>query len=622
MASTDLGVIGDVASTSPPQPSDPAAHPGSHGHDCRGHHRILLTLLLVGFVLCAATYSVAAPLWEAPDESEHFQYVAYLLAHHRLPSHLPSIQPSGNNEGNQPPLYYVLVAPVAIGLDLSDAARIRLNPHMGWVNDPSAVATTAHLLDEGWPYHGAFLAAHRIRLLSTLFGALTIVLTFGIAREVTGDRSTALLAAALLALLPGFLFASATIDNDVLANTLGALLLLTVVWRGRMSLKGGLAVGVTSALALMTKLDLLPLVAIGGLLLTWQALNRRRPAIVACLAMPLLPTLAFWLWRIYSGDHNLIGDRVTWPPPLPGSTGPLDWSLPSKFATGIWTSLFGAFGRQNVFMPGWHYLIYGLVYLGGWSLALTRSSRLSDKRKYNAHRRLLLIWLAIPILAILGRYFLLIGPRTGYDHSRFLYPALPALVIFTAVGLRRLANAWPRLGALMPAGIVAGTLSAFALPWLVIAPTYPPPFPVTNAVPPSATPVEDGQFATNVDLAAIRLPPTAVAAGQAAIVTFYWRVQQPLPDGIWLFVHVVNAAGQTAAAFDGAPLYNTLPLSYWRRGDVVIDREILTVHANAAAGLYQVKVGWYKPKTGARVPLTSGGNELAAGTVLISRPAL
>jgi hypothetical protein len=98
-------------------------------------------------------------------------------------------------------------------------------------------------------------------------------------------------------------------------------------------------------------------------------------------------------------------------------------------------------------------------------------------------------------------------------------------------------------------------------------------------------------------------------------------VQHPLPDGTWLFVHVVNDLGQTAAAFDGAPLYNTFPLSYWRHGDVVIDRELLTFHADAAAGLYQVKVGWYNPKTGARVPLASAGNELSAGTVLIAPAA-
>ncbi|HEY8741758.1 MAG TPA: glycosyltransferase family 39 protein, partial [Chloroflexota bacterium] len=510
MASPDLDVTaGGAAAAAAPVSYATARQPERTE---RGRHRLLLALLLVGFVLCAATYSVAAPLWEASDESEHFQYIVYLLTQHRLPSRLPSIQPSGNNEGNQPPLYYLVVAPVALGLDLSDAARIRLNPHMGWVNDPSGVAATAHLLDEGWPYHGAFLAAHRIRLLSALFGALTILLTFGIARETTGDHSTALLAAALLALLPGFLFASATIDNDVLANTLGAALLLIVVWRGGGSYRRGLAFGATSTLALLTKLDLLPLVAIGGLFLAWQAVRSHRPATLAYLAIPVLPALGFWLWRIHQGDHNLIGDRVTWPPPLPGSTGPLDWSLPDNFTIDMWRSLLGAFGRQNVFMPGWLYLVYGLVYLGGGAVALRRWQKRPGNPSPKDHRLLLFVWLAIPFLAIVGRYFLLTGPRTGYDSSRFLYPALPALVTLTAMGLRRLVANWPRLGALLPAGLAAGALSAFALPWLVIAPTYPPPFPVTNVAPPGATPVAGGQFAANVALAAVQMPHATITA--------------------------------------------------------------------------------------------------------------
>lgn len=222
----------------------------------RRSHAALLALL-AGLMLCAATYSIAAPLWEASDESEQFQYVVYLLTRHGLPTQLPTIQPNGNSEANQPPLYYVLVAPFAAGLDLSDAARIRLNPHMGWVNDPSGILATAHLLDEGWPYHGAFLAAHRLRLLSALLGALTIVLTYAIAREATQDHWLALLAATLLAFLPGFLFASATIDNDALANVLGAALLLIVVAAPRLGpARAAHLFGLASALAILTKLDL------------------------------------------------------------------------------------------------------------------------------------------------------------------------------------------------------------------------------------------------------------------------------------------------------------------------------------------------------------------------------
>jgi hypothetical protein len=78
-----------------------------------------------------------------------------------------------------------------------------------------------------------------------------------------------------------------------------------------------------------------------------------------------------------------------------------------------------------------------------------------------------------------------------------------------------------------------------------------------------------GDFVDSVTLAAVDFPHGPVGAGQGTQLTFYWRVQQPLPDGTWLFIHVVNHGGKTAAAFDGAPLYNAVPLSFWRPGDVI-----------------------------------------------------
>jgi hypothetical protein len=578
--------------------------------------QVALLALLAGFMLCAATYSIAAPLWEASDESEHFQYIVYLLREHTLPSRLPSIQPGGNNEANQPPLYYLLVAPVAAGLDLSDAVRIRLNPQMGWEGDPAGIAATAHLLDEGWPYHGAFLAAHRVRLLSTLLGAVTILLTYAIASACTANRRTALLAAALLALLPGFIFTSATIDNDALANVLGALLLLIAVQANQLGARrAALCFGTVSCLALMTKLDLLLPVAFGAILLVRSSKGRVSIASFALTVLPMIPAFGFWLWRMLQGQRNLVGDRVTWPPPLPGSSGPIDWTLPWRFAVDFWTSFFGAFGRENVHMPPWLYALYGAVYIGGLIAAFAVRRRCEQDGLDRHTARLLGVWATIMVLAIVGRYFLISGPRTGYASSRFLYPALPALVILIASGWQRLARLRPLLHWAVPAVLAAGTCSAVALPWLLIRPAYPPPFPVTNVVPAGPSAVAGGQFVNSVTLAAIQLPQTPVTAGQAFAVTFYWQVARPLPDGTWLFVHVLNAAGQTAAAFDGAPLYNTLPLSYWRHGDVVIDREILTVHGDAPAGPYQVRVGWYDQKTGVRVPLASGGNELTAGSV-------
>src|ERR1044072_8069726 len=69
------------------------------------------TALAAAYLALAAAYGVAVPLWEAPDEPEHYQYVHYLRSNLALPAApLPSVQIGGNEESNQPPLYYALAA--------------------------------------------------------------------------------------------------------------------------------------------------------------------------------------------------------------------------------------------------------------------------------------------------------------------------------------------------------------------------------------------------------------------------------------------------------------------------------------------------------------------------------
>ncbi len=578
---------------------------------------MLLGGLLIGFLLCAAMYSLVVPLWEASDESEHFQYVVYLLQRHALPTRLPTIQPNGNNEGNQPPLYYLLAAPLAAGVDLSGVDRIRLNPQMGWHDDKAGIAAAAHLLDEGWPYHGIFLAAHRIRLLSVLLGAATTALTYGIAHLCTGNKRTALFAATLIALLPGFLFASATIDNDALINALTALLLfLTLRATPAPSRRFAAAYGLICCLALLTKLHAVVPIAVGITTVLVRSSRPKRAEVAGCISLPLIPAGVFWLWRFGHGQRNLIGDRVTWPPPLPGSTGPLDWSVPWRFTVDVWTSFYGVFGRQNVFMPWWLYLVYSVLFVGGLVLAAVALRRLPITRM-NAQAGLLLSWTALVFGAIVVRYFMLTGDRTGYDSSRFLYPALPAVATLVAYGWSRAGGMLPRLRTFAAPAFAAGTALLVGLPWLVIRPAYVAPYPIGDSVPVQATSMTTGSFAQSAQLAAVELPATPIGAGQGVFLRFYWRVQRPLPDGDWLFVHVEDDHGRVAAAFDGVPLSGTLPLSYWRRGDVITDQEVLTIHNDAVSGSYAVKVGWYNPKTGVRLPLSSGGNEVDAGRVQV-----
>lgn len=65
-----------------------------------------MPLLVSGVVMVA--WAFAVPIFEGPDEPDHWKYAQYVHQHHALPPFNPSFR-----EGHSPPLYYLLIAPIA-----------------------------------------------------------------------------------------------------------------------------------------------------------------------------------------------------------------------------------------------------------------------------------------------------------------------------------------------------------------------------------------------------------------------------------------------------------------------------------------------------------------------------
>ncbi len=172
--------------------------------------RALLSSILLLYVALATLFAVYTPSWQAPDEPAHYNYVGYVAAHGGFPvlqmgdyphTYLEEIKGRGfppdlsiapiRYEFHQPPLYYVLAAPI---FNLTGG-------------DPLA-----------------------LRLLSVFLGAGIVLLTYAIARRVFPDRpGLALGAAAFVAFLPQHLATVSQIGNDVLAELLFALVLFVLI---------------------------------------------------------------------------------------------------------------------------------------------------------------------------------------------------------------------------------------------------------------------------------------------------------------------------------------------------------------------------------------------------------
>ncbi|HET7375797.1 MAG TPA: hypothetical protein VFK30_03755, partial [Anaerolineae bacterium] len=81
-------------------------------------------ILLGIFVLLGLIYSITTPIFEAPDEPGHYQYVKYLAAGKGLPIQSFERAKLIVDEGHQPPLYYAMGAALTFWIDLSNESDI------------------------------------------------------------------------------------------------------------------------------------------------------------------------------------------------------------------------------------------------------------------------------------------------------------------------------------------------------------------------------------------------------------------------------------------------------------------------------------------------------------------
>jgi hypothetical protein len=153
-----------------------------------------------------------------------------------------------------------------------------------------------------------------------------------------------------------------------------------------------------------------------------------------------------------------------------------------------------------------------------------------------------------------------------------------------------------------------------------------------GALEPLGDPVVIGQVGVKTDVpttpAGISHPFTATFAGQiqllgydvqtqkTATVTLHWRCLQPPAADYTVFVHLLDANGETIAQHDSQPQGGAYPTSICDAGEVVVDLHPLSLPPDLPAGKYRLRVGLYRPETGKRLPVDGGGDsvELALET--------
>jgi hypothetical protein len=226
----------------------------------------LAAAVLAMWLVSGAMYATLTPAWQAPDEPAHYNYVRYLATRRAFPeltaacynqAYLSQLTTqkfpptlaidSVCYEFHQPPLYYLLAAPL-------------------------------------FRFTGGALLA--IRLMSVLLGAGTVWLTYLIGLTVFEAKPLlALGAMAFVAFVPMHAAMLASVNNDALAGLIFAAILLTLMRRQRrpadLSIQNHLTLGLLLGLALLTKTTIyiaVPLVAVALLLEGWAVALTPHPS--------------------------------------------------------------------------------------------------------------------------------------------------------------------------------------------------------------------------------------------------------------------------------------------------------------------------------------------------------
>ncbi|MGH2523840.1 MAG: hypothetical protein ACRDH2_15145, partial [Anaerolineales bacterium] len=188
-----------------------------------------LTLVLAVHTALGLAFGLVTPIFEAPDEANHFLFIRYLQLHRALP--VQTLDADGPR-AHHPPLYFLIGALVSAPVpNAGGADRIQLQDNANlWFrygdqsNDHKA--KFIHTSQERWPFQGQALAVHVIRPLSTLFSALAVLFTYLATRQLLPRQpAVALLAAALMAFNPMVLFMSGVVQNSTAALAASAAVL-------------------------------------------------------------------------------------------------------------------------------------------------------------------------------------------------------------------------------------------------------------------------------------------------------------------------------------------------------------------------------------------------------------
>lgn len=411
-----------------------------HEKEGLGHHRRdPCSSLLFFFFIFALLFVFLVPVYESPDEPNHLAYLNFVSRHASLPNQYDPKQRVGG-EGHQPPLYYLLGALLCRLLEPDgtvDITPIRNEKPPEARSEGLPRPMYKHLSSAIFASKADQYGFYCLRIFSVLISLLNLLLILRLTRLFLREPEWQWLPALFVATNPQFLFISASINNDNLANLLATLALYYSfrLLEEPSNLKHFGMLGFALGLGFLTKKTLLFLVP--GLLLILIYLLLARKGTMAQLlknGMFLLAVVLllsgwmlirnFQLYGEFLGTemekrtlHTLVEPKSLFSPYFYG-----------PFFPSLYLSFIARFGWMYVGVPKYVYFFHFLLHLlalGGLFLHL-KEKQFRD----------------VPVGFALLFVFLCFAGIVWYNltytqsQGRFLFPTISLMAILFTLGVR------------------------------------------------------------------------------------------------------------------------------------------------------------------------------------------
>ena len=395
----------------------------------------LLALSVGLYLLLSLLYWQAIPTGESPDEPGHLQCIEQVARYGRIPITEP--EPVGEWWGPgvvlsgrmcyHMPLYYLIAGSLqTVIAGITDSSLHfefpEHNPAFGETGVMFQQISKDASLQE--TVSSPLLAS--TRWLSILLGLVTLVAANRVATKVFPQQpATPVLATALVAGWPQFVFLSRSISNDVLATAFAAALLVVLVRVGspnRFPLAALLSAGAIAAK--LSMVFTLAVVVIAWALEIWNFDDERGRYLRG-----LLISVGIWLLTLGALLSNatirqhLVGSGSYWTQQAGKTFDPQYWL---DVLALLIESGWGRFGWMNVALPAWQaYLWWGFIAVA-CIVGLVHAWRVADEPAPKIRLILLLVWMAGIAASVVRINLVVFQPQFRF--------ALASLPVFAALG--------------------------------------------------------------------------------------------------------------------------------------------------------------------------------------------